>query len=326
MRPRVIMVLAVAAIVLGGIILVPAASARITGGDAFDLSSIVPQVKVTPAPPAAPAAPKPPTLAAAPVSVSVGPGNYFSWALLDRETGAITGSANSDSATNSTESMIKVWIVSDYLRRSAERGEQPSKKRLAQASAAIRDSDNLAAESLYRAGGRTAVTKRMISMCGLTDTRIGTRPGYVGWWSFTEMSAQDAVRLGECVKNGTAAGPEWTKWVLTEMTKVHGTTAGKDQHLETGGGRWGIIDGLPLAIRRQSPVSIKNGWTLLNYDGKWHVNCLAVTDAWVLAVQTRYPGSRGLDYGANVCRSVTAQLVTPQPGAALKVPTPVAKS
>jgi hypothetical protein len=323
MRPRVIMVLAaVAAIALGGIILVPAASARMTGGG-FDLSAIVPPAKVTPA---RPAAPTPPTLAPAPVTVNVGEGNYFAWALLDRETGAISGSANSATATNSTESMIKVWIVSDYLRRAAERGEPPPKSRLAQASAAVRDSDNLATESLYRASGRTAVIKRMISMCELTSTKISTRPGYVGWWSFTEMSAQDAVRLGECVKIGTAAGPKWTKWVLTEMTKVRGTTAAKDQHEETGGGRWGIIDGLPLAIRKQGPVSIKNGWTLLGYDGKWHVNCLAVSDAWVLAVQTRYPGKRGLDYGANVCESVTAQLVTPQPGAALKVPPPVTKS
>ena len=323
MRPRVIMALAVAAILLGGgIMLVPTAAARLSRG-AFDLSAIVPHPKETPAPPAAP---QPPTLAPAPVVVDVGPGNYVAWALLDRETGAIAGSANSSSATNSTESMIKVWIVSDYLRRTAEQGQQPSNRRLAQASAAIRDSDNLATESLYRAGGRTAVIKRMMSMCELTNTRISTRPGYVGWWSFTEMSAQDAVRLGQCVKSGTAAGPKWTKWVLTEMTKVRGTDAAEDQHAETGGGRWGIIDALPAAIRQRGSVSIKNGWTLLDYDRKWHVNCLAVTDAWVLVVQTRYPGRLGLDYGAGVCESVTAQLVTPQPGAALKVPAPVAKS
>jgi hypothetical protein len=320
MRSRVIMVLAVAAIVLGGVILIPAASARMTNGK-FDLSTIVQPPKVMPSPPAAP---RPPTLAPAPVTVDVGPGNYLAWALLDRETGEIAGSANSSSATNSTESMIKVWIVSDYLRRSGERGQQPSKTRLTQARAAIRDSDNMATESLYRAGGRTAVIKRMISLCELSNTKISTRPGHVGWWSFTEMSAQDAVRLGDCVKSGTAAGPKWTKWVLTEMTKVRGTTAARDQHKETGGGRWGIIDALPMAIRQRTAVSIKNGWTLLDYDGKWHVNCLAVTDTWVLAIQTRYPGRRGLDYGAGVCESVTAQLVTPQPGAALKVPTPAA--
>lgn len=323
MRPRVIMVLAVAAIALGGIILVPAASARMTGG-AFDLSTIMPPAKVAPAPPAAP---KPPTLAPAPVTVEVGAGNYVAWALLDRETGAIAGSANSQTATNSTESMIKVWIVSDYLRRSAERSQQPSKTRLAQASAAIRDSNDDAAQSLFRAGGGAPVISRMISICGLNRTKPVVPPGKsTVWWSYTEMSAQDAVRLGECVKSGKAAGAKWTKWVLAEMTKVRGTTADEDQQAKQGGGRWGIIDGLPMAIRQQSPVSIKNGWTLINSDGRWHVNCLAVTDAWVLAVQTRYPGKRGLDYGASVCESVTAQLITPQPGAALKVPPPAVKS
>ena len=92
------------------------------------------------------------------------------------------------------------------------------------------------------------------------------------------------------------------------------------QQPRSGGGRWGIIDGLPAEIKAQGPVSIKNGWTLLSYDGNWHVNCLAVTDKWSLAVMLRYPAERGLAYGAQVCASVATQLVTPQPGAALKVP------
>ena len=43
-------------------------------------------------------------------------GEFFSWALLDRKTGKISGSPNM-TATSSTESMIKAWIVSDYLRQ-----------------------------------------------------------------------------------------------------------------------------------------------------------------------------------------------------------------
>ncbi|MEU7865091.1 hypothetical protein [Nonomuraea sp. NPDC049141] len=39
----------------------------------------------------------------------------------------------------------------------------------------------------------------------------------------------------------------------------------------------------------------------------------------------RYPQKSGLTYGAQVCASVASQLVTPQPGAALKVPQPVGK-
>ena len=248
------------------------------------------------------------TLAAGPVRVT--PSGFFAWALLDRRTGKIAG--RNLTATNSTESMIKIWIVADFLRRAADRHDQPTERRLAQARAAIRDSDDDAAQSLYVAGGRDAVVSRMIRMCALTDTEIAGPLGDNdrGWWSYTRISARDAVRLGECVKNGTAAGSRWTAWVLEQMSEVRGSAAPKDQQARRGGGRWGIIDGLPDAIRSREPIAIKNGWTLINADQKWHLNCLAVADDWVLAVLMRYPGKLGLRYGARVCQSVAAQLVT----------------
>jgi len=305
----VVLVLALAAIVFGGVMLVPAAYARLDG----DTGTLGIGADPAPTPPA-PTAPPPPTLAAAPVSINLGKGNFFSWALLDRETGAISGSANK-TATNSTESMVKVWIVSDYLRRLGDKA--PSASRLKQASVAIRRSDDKAAQSLYNASGGSAVLSRMTTMCGLKETKPVVPPGEKSaWWSYTKMSPADAVRMGECVKNGKAAGPKWTKWVLTEMTKVNGTTAKRDQPY---GGRWGIIDGLPPQIIKQG-VGIKNGWTPIFVDNKWHVNCLAVADNWVLAVMMRYPIKKGLDFGASVCASVAEQLVAPQPGAALKVP------
>jgi hypothetical protein len=238
---------------------------------------------------------------------------FFAWAMLDRHTGDISGSRNL-AATTSTESMIKIWIVADFLRRSAKEGGEPGKRRLTQGTAAIRDSDDDAAQSLYVAGGRDAVVRRMINKCGLTDTDVaGPRGiGDKGWWSYTRISARDAVRLGECVKNGTAAGPRWTAWVLQQMTRVRGTTAAEDQHSRRGGGRWGIIDGLPPALPA-AEVSIKNGWTMINADQMWHLNCLAVTDDWVLAVLTRYPGKLGLKYGANVCKTVAEQLFSSKP-------------
>ncbi|MEV4626575.1 hypothetical protein AB0J90_09850 [Micromonospora sp. NPDC049523] len=318
MRPRVIMVLALVAIVAGGVLLVPAAYAR------FDDTSTTATESATGSVAAAKlAAPPPPTLAAAPVSVQIDKG-FFSWALLDRGTGKISGAPNL-TATNTTESMIKVWLVSDYLRRL---GDKPAPAaRLKQASSAIINSDDSAAEALFQAGGGKPVIDRLIDMCGLTETQPVIPPGYkTVWWSYTKISAEDAVRMGECIKNGTAAGPKWTTWVLEEMTKVQGSTAAKDQQLTRGGGRWGIIDGLPKEIVDQGPIAIKNGWTMIFADGLWHVNCLAVADKWVLAVLLRYPQKQGLDYGADVCSSVATQLVTAQPGAALKVPVPVGKT
>jgi hypothetical protein len=321
MRPRVIMVLAIATIALGGVLLVPTAYARLSsdthaagGGRGGSAPTTPAETVLTP--------PPPPTLAAGPVSVPAFKGSFFSWALMDRKSGTISGAKNI-TATNSTESMIKVWIVSDYLRRLG--AKRPSTSRLHQASVAILDSNDDAAQSLYEAGGKTEVVKRLISTCALTETKVSTTAGYVGWWSFTRMSPRDAVRMGNCIASGKAAGSRWTKWVLDTMSHVRGTTAAKDQGLKTGGGRWGIIDGLPKVITDRG-VSIKNGWTQLAYDGSWHLNCLAVGGDWVLAVMMRYPSGRSLSYGASVCASVASQLVTPAPGAVLRVPKPLAKS
>ncbi|WDP98712.1 hypothetical protein PVK74_22970 [Micromonospora chalcea] len=319
MRPRVTMVLAIVAVLVGGVMLVPAAYAKFAGGSGEGGIGGGGQV---PAP--SPTAPAPPTLADAPVSVKF-EGEFFSWALMDRETGTVSGAKNM-SQTSSTESMLKAWIVADYLRQLDDK--EPSDDLKKAAILAIRDSDDDGANRVYRAAGGSyrpqpggkpdPVIARAIRICGLTDTRPGDVPDYEGWWSFTEMSPRDAVRLGDCIADGRAAGPKWTKWLLSEMTKVAGSV--KQQEERSGGGRWGIIDGLPATIKAQGPVHMKNGWTRLAYDGNWHVSCLAFTDKWSLSVMMRYPARAGLSYGAKMCASVATQLVTPQPGAALKVP------
>src|SRR5438105_3895329 len=60
--------------------------------------------------------PGPPTLHAPadPGAVPAPPqASFFGWALVDRHTGEVSGSANKDSGNNTTESMIKVWIAAD---------------------------------------------------------------------------------------------------------------------------------------------------------------------------------------------------------------------
>ncbi|MFV2019203.1 hypothetical protein [Micromonospora sp. LOL_023] len=313
MAPTVVL----AALVVAGVLVVPTASARLVGETVTNdgLSAAAPATTAATAA-ESPAPPATATLRAAPVSVSTD--GFLSWALLDRTTGEIDGSENI-TETSSTESMIKIWIVGDYLREMGDQG--PSAAEQQQASLAIRDSDDDAANRLYYAAGGDVVLDRMIRMCGLQQTRAVIPPGERSiWWSYTQMSARDAVLLGECVKNGTAAGPRWTDWLLNEMTQVRGTTAESDQQLRSGGGRWGIIDGLPQSMRDDQDIGLKNGWTMLWSDMSWHLNCLAVSDDWVLSVMTRYPGDYGLDHGAGLCRDVASQLVTPHAGASIKLP------
>lgn len=245
------------------------------------------------------AAPPPPTLRApADPNVVKNPkgASFFGWAFLNRATGAVTGSANSATGANTTESMVKAWITGDYLRRTHEAGRTPTNDVLAELTLMIIDSNDDMAQKYYELGGSNALIQRMISMCGLTSTKV-----FPYWWSKTTMSPQDAVKYGLCVANGKAAGPKWTPWLLETMMHVRGGVA--DQISVTRqGGRWGIIDGLPPELAKT--ISIKNGWTA--YTDGWHVNCLAISQDWVLSVMVRISS---LQSAANACRSVSQLLV-----------------
>lgn len=218
--------------------------------------------------------------------VDVSTTGTLTWAYLDRAAGLRYQSDNA-ADTSYTESMIKVWLAADDLRRAAENGWDPDYELLAPM---IIDSDDNAAETVWLNNGADESVARMISLCQLVDTQV-----YPGWWSMTGMSARDAVTLGQCIADGTAAGPG-TDWLLAQMRDVRGE------------GRFGIIDALTASDG--STVAIKNGWTLHYDDGTWRVNCLAIHPDWIIAVMTTYQGTDDdLAYGANLCAQVTSQLL-----------------
>lgn len=228
----------------------------------------------------------------------------LSWALIE-ESGRISGSANL-STPMPAASMLKSWIVADHLRQAGLNGRQPSEDRLAQARGAIRDGDAAAAASINAASGGIDQVRRMIAVCRLTDTTAGET------WPRTLISARDAARLGRCLTDGRAAGPSWTGWVRSEMTKTRGGAAKGGSPRGT---RWGIVDGLPEQITAQG-VGFENGWSRSSSSGQMRVNCLAVADGWALAVLTRFPAERGLTYGSEACAEVASQLVPPADSAA----------
>jgi len=232
-----------------------------------------------------------------PNSLSIASTSYFGWSLLDRSSGRTTGSANAATRGNTTESMIKPWIVADYLRRAAEGGRQPSAEELNELTLVIVDSNDPLTESYYQRGGADAVVERLAQICGLTNLVIEPTK-----WGMTTMTPLDAVRYGNCLADGRAAGPQWTSWVLETMKQVRGAVA--DQRSgAVQGGRWGIIDGLPTELAKDT--SIKNGWT--TYMDGWHVNCLAIHPDWVLSVMMRTWGD--LDQASAGCASIAAKLV-----------------
>jgi hypothetical protein len=224
-----------------------------------------------------------------PGAVHIDSPGFWSWALLDTRTGAISGAKNMTS-TSTTASMVKAWLAADFLRRAAERGVAPDAEDLADLTLMIRDSNNTVAQEVYTELGQSASIRRLISRCKLTDSSA-----YGSSWSRTTVSARDTARMAACIGDGRAAGPQWTGWLLNEMRHVRGT------------GDFGIRDALPDKIAAQT--AIKNGWLLRDTDGLWHIACLAIGDGWTLGVLVRYPGSLGFTHGTEVCRSVAAQLL-----------------
>lgn len=228
-----------------------------------------------------------PPLPLRPGPVTVDTPGFWSWALLDMGTGEVNGDRVDERST--TASMIKPWLAADYLRRAAAANQTPSQARMRLLSIMIRDSDNAAATTLYAELGGAATIHRLIEVCGLTDSRPGSR------WSLTELSARDAARMGGCIGDGRAAGPTWTEWLLNEMRQVRGE------------GDFGIREAFPPDLA--AATAIKNGWFPREEDGNWHFNCFAVGDGWALSVIQRYPRALGFAHGRTVCRSVAEQLL-----------------
>ncbi|MFI7577364.1 hypothetical protein [Micromonospora sp. NPDC049497] len=215
---------------------------------------------------------------------------WYSWSVLDRRTGEIIGSDNMGE-TSTTASLIKSWIVADYLRRTADAGQTPSDGKLADATKIIRDSDNTRTEQFYNSLGRSASITRLLSLCKLTDSSVAADRG----WSRTNLSPRDTARLGQCIADGRAAGPKWTKWLLNEMKQVRGT------------GDFGIRKAFPPA--EQKTIAIKNGWVDRTREQEMHINCLAIGDTWTMGVMVRYPITKGYEYGMKNCEKITEALL-----------------
>jgi hypothetical protein len=228
--------------------------------------------------------------APAPVVVHIDTPGTWSWALRDDATGSVIGSDNKTSFTNNTESMIKIWLTTDYLMLADHNGRDVTEIEQARLERMIHFSDDNAAQWVYVTDGSDNAIKRMIGTCGLKDTRVTQN-----WWSKTQISARDAVLLGHCVTGGRLLSPHWQAWLVEQMKHVDPSNA------------FGISQAPALA---GVDPAIKNGWTEHTIGGSriWAVNCLAVWDHWTLAVLTNYPATLGLDHGAGICEQVTQQL------------------
>jgi hypothetical protein len=215
------------------------------------------------------------------------PGLWMSWSLVDRSRGRRIGSPTSATERTNAESSLKAWISADYLRDAQEDGRALSASQLSLMDQAIRASDDQSAETMYRSLGRDQIFIDLERTCGVHVTT--SRPYY---WAWGQITADDATRILDCV---LARAPGYR----------HGDRLLDDLHHVDADGAFGI----PQALGPGVPVAVKNGWTAHGDTGKWNVNCVASWDHYTLAVLTRYPMARQLDYGAGVCRDVTRTLL-----------------
>ncbi|MBA3488365.1 MAG: serine hydrolase, partial [Longispora sp.] len=218
----------------------------------------------------------------------VPPIGWTAWSLYLLDSGERFGSTNAATERNNTESMIKAWIGTDYVAGVESEGRELTGSERAAISAMIRLSDDNAAETLYQFRGADAVIKRLISECGLKATVI-----VPGFWSYTQITADDAVTMMACVLGRSATSP-LTAWVVDEM-----------RHVAPDG-----MFGIPQVLPAGSDPAVKNGWTLQSAENRWRLNCLATWDNRILAVLTWYPAKLGQAHGESVCRDVTEQVLT----------------
>jgi hypothetical protein len=273
----------VSSLIAGGVTLSQAAQGTwVKGNDLAETPQSSPSPTPSPTPPAFDLAAFDPKQL-----VSITQGGWHGWALMDRKTGKVIGSPTFGENSR-TCSMIKVWLASDYLRLNAEAGKTPSSSKLSAISRMLRNSENGPASDLFDEMGKVTFT-RLKSICKLTDFVPGTS------WGGCKMSPRDVCRMAVCAADGTAAGPKWTEWVLNEMRNVKI-------------GTWGISAAFPAEQR--SALAIKNGWDVTTATQERHMNCLAVTEKWSMAVMTRYPVSMAGDaHGQQICQSVADQLL-----------------
>lgn len=209
--------------------------------------------------------------------------HWVSWSLLDRRTGVQVGSDNW-AQPSYLMSMIKPWIAADYFNSHPN----PSPAVLDQLSSMILDSNDQVAYEYF--GGQPS-WDRLVVACGLTELAPKD------WsWSLTEMSARDAVRYGECIYSGKATTLPWTLWIVDKMRHVRGEGDFGPREL--------------FMIRGQ--VATKNGW--YSWDGKWYVNCLAITDHWVISILQQFPYNGGalavgIAQADPVCKSIASQVL-----------------
>ncbi|MEU2420953.1 serine hydrolase [Streptomyces sp. NPDC007851] len=173
-------------------------------------------------------------------------------AVLDLDGTGQDPAVYGDDTPYDTASIVKVDILAALLLHARDHRRDLTARESAQAEVMIRDSDNTAADALWRAIGRAPGLESANKRLGLTSTTGGPD----GRWGLTRTTAGDQIRLLRAVfgTGGTVLDAPSRNRIRTLMTQISA-----DQS-------WGV------SAAADSGWALKNGWLMRNATGLWDIN------------------------------------------------------
>ncbi|WP_019985914.1 MULTISPECIES: serine hydrolase [unclassified Streptomyces] len=161
-----------------------------------------------------------------------------------------------DDSPYDTASIVKVDILATALLQAQDAGRSLTARERAWAEPMIRESDNAAANALWRQIGRAPGLAAANKRLGLTETQGG--PG--AEWGLTRTTASDQIRLLRAVFDPPKTGPA----ALNETSRTYLRTLMNSVDDEQA---WGVS-----AAGSASGTALKNGWLQRSATGLWDVN------------------------------------------------------
>lgn len=239
--------------------LIPGRRAAVPGVLAAALASLLAGGVLDPAPAAAASSPSGSTSADFPASVQAQGKARVTAAVLDLDgTGREPALYGADTPYD-TASIIKVDILAARLLQAQDSGHGLTAQERAQAEKMIKQSDNTAANALWRRIGLASGLRTANQRLGLTSTTGG--PG--AKWGLTRTTASDQIRLLRAVFDTGAAATTTSKPVLDEPSRAYIRTLMGGVAAEQS---WGV------SAAAGSGWALKNGWLQRNTTGLWDIN------------------------------------------------------
>lgn len=175
-------------------------------------------------------------------------------AVLDLDGTGREPAVYGDDTPYDTASIVKVDLLAAMLLHARDHRRDLTARESEQAEVMIRDSDNTAANALWRAVGEAPGLDSANRRLGLTSTQGG--PG--GLWGLTRTTAADQIRLLRAI---FGTGP----------TPLDAASRGRIATLMTeiaDGQSWGV------SAAADAGWALKNGWLMRTTTGLWDINSI----------------------------------------------------